>query len=219
VRPRQGASDALCNGTMQKIKSYTGFIMGWPALMAVAPMLLIALLTMPHSGQADDSLRALDTRDDGSRILNMIAHERSLALPVFSFVDRDGNRLSLESFRGKVVALHFWATWCVPCREELPTVNVLQGVLGGEGFTFVPLSVDRAGAKLVGQYYAENHINNLPLYMDEDMDVSRALLVNGIPYTILVDRKGREIARILGDRNWATPEVTALIQQIIHQEG
>lgn len=219
MRPRQGASDALCNGTMQKIKSYTGFIMGWPALMAVAPMLLIALLTMPHSGQADDSLRALDTRDDGSRILNMIAHERSLALPVFSFVDRDGNRLSLESFRGKVVALHFWATWCVPCREELPTVNVLQGVLGGEGFTFVPLSVDRAGAKLVGQYYAENHINNLPLYMDEDMDVSRALLVNGIPYTILVDRKGREIARILGDRNWATPEVTALIQQIIHQEG
>ena len=219
MRPRQGASDALCNGTMQKIKSYTGFIMGWPVLMAVAPMLLIALLTMPHSGQADDSLRALDTRDDGSRILNMIAHERSRALPVFSFVDRDGNRLSLESFRGKVVALHFWATWCVPCREELPTVNVLQGVLGGEGFTFVPLSVDRAGAKLVGQYYAENHINNLPLYMDEDMDVSRALLVNGIPYTILVDRKGREIARILGDRNWATPEVTALIQQIIHQEG
>jgi thiol-disulfide isomerase/thioredoxin len=200
---------------MQKIKSHTGFIMRWPALMAAAAMLLIELFAMPHSGQADDSLQALDTRDDGSRILNMIAHEKSLGLPEFSFVDRDGNRLSLENFRGKVVALHFWATWCVPCREELPTVDALQGVLGGEDFTFVPLSVDRAGAELVGQYYAENNINNLPLYMDEGMDASRALLVNGIPYTILVDREGREIARILGDRNWAAPEVTALIQQII----
>ena len=190
---------------MHNIKSYIGLL----ALMAAL------LFAQPFGAMAAESLKQLDTRADGPRILNMVAHAEARSLPAFKFIDRDGTQLSLEDFRGKLVALHFWATWCYPCREELPTVDAMHGELGGADFAVVPLSVDRDGAELVSRYYADNNINNLSVYIDEGMDAARALLVNGIPYTILVNREGEEIARVLGDRDWSTPEVMALMRQLI----
>jgi len=190
---------------MPNIKSYS----------VAGALLLVLLFAAPLGGVAAESLKQLDTRADGSRILNLIVHANARDLPAVTFSDIDGNRLSLEKFRGRVVALHFWAIWCYPCRAELPTVDALQGELGGADFTFVPLSVDRDGAKLVSQYYADNNIVNLPVYIDDGMNAARALLINGIPYTILIDREGREFARILGDRDWSTPEVAALMRKLI----
>lgn len=183
-------------------------LLGWPALA-----LAIALLFAPPLSA--ESLRQLDTRADGSRILNMVAHSAPRPVPAFKFLDEDGNYLTLENFRGKVVALQFWATWCFPCREELPTVDALQGELGGADFTFIPLSVDRDGAELVRQYYTDNGIKNLAIYIDVGMDAARAMLVNGIPYTILLNREGMEIARVLGDRNWFTPDAIDLMRKLI----
>jgi thiol-disulfide isomerase/thioredoxin len=176
---------------------------------------LCLIAVLPLGGAAAADLKALDTRADGSRVLNMVVHQEPRTVPAIGFVDGAGNRHSLKSFRGKIVALHFWATWCMPCREELPTVDAAQEALSGENFTFVPLSVDRDGAELVTRYYADNGIHHLPVYIDEGMDAARALLVNGIPYTILIDREGREIARVLGDRNWATPDALALLRHLI----
>ncbi len=173
------------------------------------------LLAVPLGGTAAEGLKDLDTRADGSRVLNMVVHGEARAVPAFNFLDVDGNYLSLENFRGKIVALHFWATWCIPCRTELPTVDALQNQLGGEDFTFVPLSVDRDGADLVKQYYADHGIEHLTVYIDERMNAARAMLVNGIPYTILLNREGQEIARILGDRNWTAPDAIALMRKLI----
>jgi len=183
----------------------------WPCLALAIALLLAA----PLGGIAAQSLTDLDTRADGSRVLNMVVHDAARSVPVFKFVDVAGNHLSVENFRGKFVALHFWATWCMPCRAELPTIDALQEALGGEDFTFVPLSVDRKGAQLVRQYYADNDIAHLPLYIDEGMDAAHALRVNGIPYTILLNRDSQEIARILGERDWSTPDATALMQRLI----
>jgi hypothetical protein len=97
----------------------------------------------------------------------------------------------------------------------MPTLDALQELLGGEDFTFVPLSVDRKGVKLVQQYYVDHNLTNAPLYMDERMDAAQALSVNGIPSTILLNRAGQEIARILGDRDWSTPDATALMRRLI----
>ena len=183
----------------------------WPALLLAVAM----LIAVPFGASAEESLKQLDTRADGSRILNMVAHSAARSVPAFKFLDGDGNYLTLADFRGKFVALQFWATWCFPCREELPTVDALQGELGGADFTFIALSVDRAGSDLVRQYYADNGIVNLSVYIDEGMNAARAMLVNGIPYTILLNREGMEIARVLGDRNWHTPEAIALMRKII----
>jgi thiol-disulfide isomerase/thioredoxin len=179
-------------------------------------VLAIGLLcAVPLAGTAAESLKELDTRADGSRVLNMVVHREARAVPAFKFADVEGNYLSLENFRGKIVALHFWATWCIPCRKELPTVDALQNQLGGADFTFVPLSVDRDGADLVRRYYADHGIQHLPVYIDERMNAAQAMLVNGIPYTILINREGMEIARILGDRNWTAPDSIALMRKII----
>ena len=183
------------------------------ALSSAFALFLFAAL--PLSAASAANLKELDTRADGSRVLNMIVHDTPRAVPAFGFVDVDGNRHGLDEFRGKIVALHFWATWCIPCRAELPTVDALQGELGGPHFAVVPSSVDRDGAALVRQYYDDHGIEHLTVYIDEGMDAARAMLVNGIPYTILIDREGREIARILGDRNWMEPDVLALMRKLI----
>ncbi len=196
---------------MQISQLFAPLLPRWPGVV-----LAVALLfTAPFGGMAAQSLTDLDTRSDGSRILNMIVHDTARIVPAFKFVDAAGNQLSTKDFRGKFVALHFWATWCMPCRAEMPTIDALQELLGGEDFTFVPLSVDRKGDKLVQQYYADHDLTNLPLYMDERMDAAHVLRVNGIPYTILLNRAGQEIARILGDRDWSTPDATALMQRLI----
>jgi len=176
-------------------------------------VLCVAILPLGEVGA--DNLKELDTRPDGSRVLNMVVHETPRALPDFAFIDGTGNYHGVEEFRHKVVALHFWATWCIPCRAELLTVNALQRELGGADFTFVALSVDRDGTEVVKLYYDDHGIEHLTVYVDEGMVAARAMLVNGIPYTILIDREGLEVARILGDRNWIAPDTIALMRQLI----
>ena len=160
-------------------------------------------------------LQQLDTRNDGSRILNISVLEQPRELSSFSFFDEYGNEHTMSNYRGKVVALHFWATWCPPCRKELPSIDYLQKVLDKEEFTFITLSVDREGINVVAEYMASHNINNLPIFLDENMKAARALFINGIPSTILIDREGREIGRILGDRDWSLLEVENLMRRII----
>ena len=130
---------------MKKSKLLSLVMLRWPGMV----LALTLLCALPLAGTAAQSLIDLDTRADGSRVLNMVIHDKARAVSAFKFIDIEGNYLSLENFRGKTVALHFWATWCIPCRDELPTVDALQNQLGGKNFTFVPLSVDRDGTDLV----------------------------------------------------------------------
>ena len=196
---------------MKQSKLLSLVMLRWPGMV----LALTLLCALPLAGTAAQSLIDLDTRADDSRVLNMVIHDKARAVSAFKFIDIEGNYLSLENFRGKTVALHFWATWCIPCRDELPTVDALQNQLGGKNFTFVPLSVDRDGADLVRRYYADHGIEHLPVYVDEGMNAAQAMLVNGIPYTIIINREGLEIARILGDRNWTAPDAIALMRRLI----
>ena len=92
------------------------------------------------------------------------------------FVDGAGRDLTLEDFRGRVVLLNIWATWCVPCREEMPTLDALQARLGGDDFHVLPLSIDRAGLKVVRRFYDEIGIQHLGMYL---ADSTRAMLAFG----------------------------------------
>lgn len=169
----------------------------------------------PGAGQAETPLADWDRRSDGSAILDLVIHEQPLAAPAIRFVDAVGTVRRLEEFRGKVTALHFWATWCVPCRYELPTVDYLQGEVGTENFVVIPLSLDRDGLAAVQAYYRDTGIANLPIFMDEGMQAARAMKIFGIPFTVFVDREGREFARVVGDRDWSDPDVVALVRKMI----
>ena len=133
------------------------------------------------------------------------------------FIGGDGCELTLADFRGRVVLLNVWATWCVPCREEMPTLDRLQARLGGEDFHVLPLSIDRAGLEPVRRFYDEIGIRHLGMYLAEDLRAMQALAVVGLPTTLLIDRKGREIARLVGPAEWDSPEIVEQLESVIAQ--
>lgn len=132
--------------------------------------------------------------------------------PEFTFQDRDGKSLSLGDFRGKLVLVNFWATWCGPCIREMPTFIRLQQKLGGEDFQIVALSEDRKGWAVIAPFITENNLGPLPAYHDPRGKASRALGVKGLPTTILFGRHGRELGRLAGVAEWDSDEVVAHIK-------
>ena len=136
-------------------------------------------------------------------------------LPEIRFVDAGDRNLSLADFRGKVVLLNLWATWCVPCRKEMPSLDRLQGQLGGDDFTVLALSIDRAGLPTVKRFYEEFGLQHIGLYLDVSGAASRAFGAPGLPTTLLIDRAGREVARKVGPAEWDSPEMLALVGQRI----
>ncbi|MDG2270567.1 MAG: TlpA disulfide reductase family protein [Alphaproteobacteria bacterium] len=171
---------------------------------------------MATPGHTTEALQALDVRADGSRIINLIVHPKPRVAPDIKFVDTDGKILTLRDFRGQYTAVHFWATWCFPCRGEMPTVDHLQNEVGLDKITILPLSLDRHGPTQLTNFYGEFNIQHLPIYIDEGMESARTMRVNGIPATIFIDPQGREVARVLGDRDWSTPEAVALVEGVIN---
>jgi len=134
-------------------------------------------------------------------------------LPELRFVDGDGRSRTIADFRGRLVLLNLWATWCVPCRIEMPTLDRLQAMLGSPDFEVVALSIDRKGQPAVKAFYGELGLKALHVYVDPDAKAARVLDVLGIPTTLLVDRMGREIGRVIGPAEWDSPEVVKLLRR------
>lgn len=140
------------------------------------------------------------------------------AIPELRFVDETGRARSLADFRGKVVLLNVWATWCEPCRQEMPALDRLQARLGGERFQVLALSVDQQGAPIARKFYGEMGIKTLALYVDPSAKAAFVLDAPGLPVTLLVDRNGREIGRHLGAVQWDAPEVVQRLQRAMTAE-
>ena len=138
-------------------------------------------------------------------------------LPELHFVDGDGRAMSLADFHGRVVLLNLWATWCVPCRKEMPTLDRLQAQLGGSGFEVIALSVDRSGLAAVKPFYAQLDLRSLGIYLDQGGKATQALKTVGVPTTLLIDRDGREIGLKLGPAAWDAPEMIAVIRRYMEQ--
>ncbi len=131
------------------------------------------------------------------------------------FVDGEGNSRSFDDWKGKVVLVNLWATWCGPCRHEMPALDRLQAELGGEEFEVLAVSLDRSGLDLPRAFYAENNIEHLGLYNDASSRTGVALGVFGMPTTVLLDREGRLLGRLVGPAEWDAPDAVALMKAAI----
>lgn len=140
-------------------------------------------------------------------------HPQPRAVKEFMFVDGDLQAAKLANFRGKVVLLNLWATWCGPCRKEMPTLDRLQTKLGGPDFAVVALSIDQEGVAIVKDFYEELGLKALPIFVDESMTAPVALNALGVPTTLLISREGQEVGRYTGPAAWDSPEVKALISR------
>ena len=134
-----------------------------------------------------------------------------------AFTDADGREHALSEFRGRLVLVNLWATWCAPCLREMPALDNLQGRLGGPDFTVVALSQDRGGMAAVEPFWAEAGLETLTPFIDTDMAAGRKIKARGLPTTLLIDRQGREIARLEGPAEWDAPEVVAYLAALARQ--
>jgi thiol-disulfide isomerase/thioredoxin len=132
--------------------------------------------------------------------------------PELSFVDAEGKDRGLSEFRGKLVLLNLWATWCAPCVREMPSLERLQAKLGGDRFTVLALSQDRGGLFQVRQFYEAQKLKGLDIFVDKTMASARAIKAPGLPTTLLIDPEGREIGRLVGATEWDAPESIDFIQ-------
>jgi thiol-disulfide isomerase/thioredoxin len=138
------------------------------------------------------------------------------ALPEVKFQDAEGKERTLAEWRGKVVLLNLWATWCVPCRREMPTLDRLQQELGSDEFEVVAISVDRKGIEAAGKFLKEAKVGNLALYADPTVRLTSTLRAVGLPATLLIDAQGREIGRLLGPAEWDSEDSKRLIRSALN---
>ena len=141
-----------------------------------------------------------------------LVHPEPKPLPDIAFADDEGKPLKLSDWKGRVVLINLWATWCAPCRKEMPDLAKLQAELGSDQFEVVAISVDRKGAEASSAFLKETEADALKLYVEPTTKIVGELQSAGLPATILVDRQGRELGRLLGPAHWAAPEAVALIK-------
>lgn len=178
---------------------------------------LAASLTLIGCTQGDDSApRTTNTLDAATAEQLGFAVPAEPARPApISFTNEAGESISLETFRGKVVLLNLWATWCPPCREEMPTLDALQAELGGAEFEVVALSIDQDGPGVVQSFYDEIGIENLRVYNDPSAQAGVKLGILGVPVTLLFDREGYEVARLTGPKDWHGSEMVEFFRNNI----
>ncbi|WP_080919587.1 TlpA family protein disulfide reductase [Manganibacter manganicus] len=139
----------------------------------------------------------------------------SSELAVFPFETADGRKLTLKAFSDKAVLLNLWATWCPPCRKEMPSLDRLQSLKGGTDFEVVALSIDKGGTEQVQPFFEEIGIKRLEMYLDQPGVSMQALKIVGLPTTLLVGKDGRELARWVGPKEWDDPETVKEIEALL----
>lgn len=159
---------------------------------------------LPPAPQASSSAPSLG---------QFIATDPPRPAPDLSMTDKDGATVSLSDFKGRVILVNLWATWCIPCVEEMPALDRLEVKKGGKDFAVVAISEDRGGNRVVEPFLAKLGLSKLTFYLDPKSAATSAFQVRGLPTSILLDREGQEVGRMEGGMAWDGPEALALIER------
>jgi peroxiredoxin len=168
-------------------------------------IILFLFYCLPVSGKESDLYSRLGVQ--------LIRDKRKA--PDFSLESLKGDKVQLRNLKGKVIFLNFWATWCGPCKEEMPSMETLHQQLKDRDFVFLTISVDYDGAKTVKKFM-EKHRYSFPVLLDPTSKTLQPFEISRIPATIFIDRNGRMIGRVIGPRDWRCPEVLALLDRMLN---
>jgi thiol-disulfide isomerase/thioredoxin len=171
----------------------------------------VAKTAAPVVAQASPPVAGLNPLSQGE-MAKFVFKKEPEPMPEIAFVDGTGAAKTLKDFKGKVVLLNLWATWCLPCRKEMPALDRLQAALGSDKFEVVALSLDRAGIEASRKFLDGIKIANLKLYVDPTARMNGPLKIFGMPTTILIDAEGREVGRLLGEAEWDSEDAKKLIK-------
>ncbi len=172
-------------------------------------VLYTALMFGANAAAADvaaaDALRAGD--------MKKLVFADPVALPDIALLDPDDGVRSLGDWRGRWVVLNFWATWCAPCRYEMPTFDRLQAAM--PGIAVLPVATGRNPLPGIERFYAEAGIANLPILRDPRGELARTMGVMGLPVTVILNPEGQEVGRLIGDADWAGEDARAVLQALL----
>ena len=135
--------------------------------------------------------------------------------PEARFLDNTGKSHTIADFAGQGLIINLWATWCIPCVAEMPQLEAAASALSGERIAVLPLSSDRGGAEIVRKFYTEHAIRGLDIWLDPKSEATRAWHARGLPTTLIIDREGREVARLEGAAEWAHPDALARLRRLV----
>ena len=130
--------------------------------------------------------------------------------PVITVNTLDGKPLNLSDLKGKVVLLNFWATWCPPCREEIPSMMKLNSAMAGKPFQMVAVSIDEGGVPAIESFFKTSGFS-LPAYTDPDNRAAKVYGITGVPETFIIDKKGILIKKVIGPMAWDSPDVLSYL--------
>lgn len=208
------------------------------ALLAVGAGAVYVMTAMPrNAGQGDEAVAAtslppcpgdaavlarMHPRATGE-MAAMLVEQVPRRLPPLQFQDAAGKPVTLADFGGKTVLFNMWASWCAPCRAEMPSLDRLQAALGGPKFQVVAVSVDTGGAEKPTRFFNSLHLSHLALNLDPKGDVFSTMQAAGrgvgLPTTLIVDPRGCEIGYMPGPADWSSPDAKALIEAALPQAG
>ena len=211
----------------RRAKSLTVALLGLGLVVAAAGALGLYGMLQPggknaaaHTGACARSLdvaQAIEPLVHGEVAALSIAGQPN-ALSAVAFDDDQGHKTTVASFAGKAVLLNLWATWCVPCRAEMPSLDKLQESLGASNFSVVPVNIDTARLDKPRAFLKEIGATHLPFYSDSTADILQSLKqsdkVIGLPTTVLIGADGCEIGTMAGPAVWDSPDAKALIEKI-----
>lgn len=151
-------------------------------------------------------------------ISTTLSAEERVAAPEFTLQNLAAEDVSLSDYRGKVVLLNFWATWCMPCRDEMPSMERLWQQYRDKGFVILAVSTDEGGPSRVKSFVKRLKIN-FPVVLDPDATVSDLYQVSGLPVSYLVDREGHVVNKVTGSEDWMSEKAIARIESLLAAQG
>ena len=145
----------------------------------------------------------------------LVVHDTPVEASSLPYLRMDETEGALADYAGQYVVLNFWATWCAPCREEMPSLQNLQAQLGSDDFAVVTLATGRNPPQAIRRFFDEIGVDALPQHRDINQQIAREMGVFGLPITVILNPEGQEIARLRGDAHWDSPEAIALIEALL----
>ncbi len=146
--------------------------------------------------------------------VSVVAKEKSPAPDISVVSMANGSALKLSDLKGKVVLLNFWATWCPPCREEIPSMMKLNNIMAGKPFQMVAVSIDEGGKPAIEAFFKESGFM-LPTYLDESGASSKSYGITGVPESFVIDKQGVLVKKIIGGFAWDSPETITFLEGLM----
>ena len=185
------------------------------AIFAMAAILVVGFLVVAVTALNKGDTGGLESYAQGE-MRRFTRIEDAPAQPAVAYVDENGAEVRLSDYRGQVILVNFWATWCGPCVEEMPALNRLQAEMGGDEFQVVTISLDRSLDDAVS-FFERYDLAELPIIHDTHLASFTRIQTPGLPTSILYDRQGREIGRLTAPAEWDSDDAMRLIQAAINR--